>query len=186
MSTPDTSGRIIALDILRGYFIFVIASIHLFYLPSFLGLFDGRGQLWFSDADGFFFISGLLIGITRHKDLQRAGLWAATTHTWARARTLFVATVVLTFLYTYLGRLLTIAGTPGVKTGLDTTSSWLDLLIRTLTLQYSYGWTDFLIYYVAFLVVTPLLLWLMSRRLWWAALALTLAAWIWHWSNISI
>ena len=50
-------SRIITLDILRGYFILAIASVHLAYYPSLLGLFEGRGQLWVSEAEGFFFFA---------------------------------------------------------------------------------------------------------------------------------
>ena len=56
---------------MRGYLILVIVSVHLAYYPSLLGVFDGRGQLWTSEAEGFFFISGLLIGIIRRRHDER-------------------------------------------------------------------------------------------------------------------
>jgi hypothetical protein len=183
---PTPTGRIIALDLLRGYFILVIASIHLAYTPSFLSAFDGRGQLWFSEAEGFFFISGLLIGIIRHKDIIRFGLKVATKKTLRRSLKLYAASVVLTLGFVVLARTLISYNIGGVKAGVDTTSSWLHLITQTLTLQYSYGWTDFLIYYASFLFVAPLALWLLRKKLWWVVLLISGALWYWHWTNFGI
>src|SRR5438445_144468 len=90
--TPPSS-RILALDLLRGYLILVIASVHLSYYPSLLGIFDGRGQLWVSEAEGFFFISGLLIGIIRQRDISRSGLALACRKVLKRGFRLYTASI---------------------------------------------------------------------------------------------
>jgi hypothetical protein len=177
------SSRIIALDILRGYFITVIASVHLAYYPSLLGLFDGRGQLWVSEAEGFFFISGLITGIIRHRDLVRHGMRKASEKLFKRGGKLYLASIVLTLLYTAIGRLTTSAGLQGAKGGLDTTSSWVTVVYKSLTLQYGYGWTDFLMYYAAFMVIAPVFLWLLSKGKWWIVVGISLAAWYARWSG---
>ncbi len=180
---PTTSSRIMALDVLRGYFILVIASVHLAYYPSLLGVFDGRGQLWVSEAEGFFFISGLITGIIRHRELLRNGFRRASEKLIKRGGKLYLASVVLTLLYTLIGRLTTNANIHGAKGGLDTVSSWLSVAYKTLTLQYSYGWADFLIYYAAFMIVAPLVLWLLSKEKWWLVVVISLAVWYARWSG---
>jgi len=175
--------RIIALDVLRGYFILVIASVHLAYYPSLLGLFDGRGQLWVSEAEGFFFISGLITGIIRHRDLIKNGMRVASKKLWQRAGKLYLASIVLTLLYTIIGRLTTSANIHGAKGGLDTTTSWLGVIYRSLTLQYGYGWTDFLMYYAAFMLIAPLFLWFLSKGKWWIVVVISLGLWYARWSG---
>lgn len=36
--------RLVTLDLMRGYYVGVLAAIHLNYVPSLLGLVDGRGS----------------------------------------------------------------------------------------------------------------------------------------------
>ncbi len=173
--------RITPLDLIRGYFILIIASIHLHYYPSLFGLFDGRGMLWVSEAEGFFFISGLLIGIIRGRDMAKSGLWSVTRKSWGRAWKLYVAATVLTFLFTAIARATIALGIPGAKEGLAEDPSWLMLAYKALTLQFAYGWADFLIYYVAFLLLTPLAVWLLARGRGWVVLALSLGIWVLRW-----
>ena len=182
-ASPPTSSRINALDIMRGYLILVISSVHLAYYPSLLGAFDGRGQLWVSEAEGFFFISGLLIGLIRRRDIERSGLKTATSKVLKRGFRLYSAAVVLTVLYQLWGRLMSNIDPQAVKGGLDATSSIPVLVRNILDLTYSYGWSDFLIYYAGFLFITPLVLWLLKWRLWPVVLATTLGVWYWRWTG---
>lgn len=185
MNLPRAVGlqRIIALDVMRGYFILIIASVHLSYYPSLFGLFDGRGQLWTSEAEGFFFISGLLIGIIRQKDMVRHGLRVATEKLFRRGGRLYAASVVLSIFYLIWGRAAAGLGIAGAKGGLDTTSSWPQLLINLLSGRYSYGWSDFLMYYAAFMFIAPVILWLLSKRKWWLVILLTATVWTLRWSG---
>jgi hypothetical protein len=182
ISSSPAGQRIVALDLLRGYFIIVIASIHLSYFPSVIAAVDGRGYLWTSEADGFFFISGMLIGLIRRRDLERGGLWPATKKLWQRAWILYAAGSLLSILYVLLGRLATSAGMTGVKSGLDTASNLGDVVWRILTLHYSYGWTDFLLFYAAFMLVAPAVLWLLRRGWWWLVAAVSYGLFYLHWN----
>lgn len=175
-------SRIIALDILRGYFILVIASVHLHYYPSLLGAFDGRGQLWVSEAEGFFFISGTVLGLIRHRDLVRNGWRVAANKLWLRARKLYIAAMILGAVYITWGVIMQSVGIAGAKPGLPTWPLWQTVL-SLLTLRYTYGWADFLVYYVAFILVAPAALWLMARRLTWVVIAVTTAVWVWRWTG---
>jgi len=65
VSATRAIGRIQELDLLRGYFIAVILIDHIQRWPSFYTYLTGQGRLWVSAAEGFFIISGLLIGYLR-------------------------------------------------------------------------------------------------------------------------
>lgn len=168
---------------MRGYFILVIASIHLAYYPSLFGIFDGRGQLWVSEAEGFFLISGLLIGIIRRSDIAKAGYTFAVRRMVSRGFKLYIAAVLLTFLYLLIATATTSAGISGAKNGLNLDPPILTMVWRVLTLQYSYGWADFLSYYAAFMLTAPIVLGLLYKRLWWVVAIISLGIWVLRWSG---
>ncbi len=145
-------------------------------MPSLLGYADGRGSLFVSEAEGFFFISGLLVALLRRRDLEARGLGLVTRRSWRRAGTLYAIACVLTLIYTGLARLAAVVGSGNAKPGADLTSSWAVVLTRTLSLHYSYGWADFLTYYVPLFLAAPLLVWLMAHRLTWLVVLMSVLA----------
>lgn len=158
----------------------VIIVDHLLRFPSLYDPLTGRGLLWVSAAGGFFFLSGAVITIVRRRQLLQKG-WRWTTKTiWKRAGQLYLANLVLTLLFTAIGRVL--IANPSIKPGLNPDASWVDIIVQTLTLQYVYGWADFLVYYAVFLVVTPLALWLLHKRLWWVLLGVSALGWIYQYA----
>lgn len=170
--------RLATLDLMRGYYVGVLAAIHLNYVPSLLGLVDGRGALLTSEAEGFFMISGLLVGMLRRRDLERDGLVRMTLNSWKRALQLYIIAVPLTLLFTVIGRFAVHHGHSEVKGGLSMTWSPITLLEQSMSLNYTYGWADFLTYYVPMFLVAPLAVWLLSKRLWPLVLA---AAYYGYW-----
>ncbi len=150
---------------MRGYLVLILAAVHLDYVPSLFGWFDGRGALWVSEAEGFFFISGMVVAMMRHRDIQRAGFVIAVRRSWRRAAQLYVVACTLTLLYTALGQFARSRGWPGVKVGLDTHSSWWGVVVHTLTLRYVYGWADFLTFYVPMFLAAPLIVWALMHHL---------------------
>ncbi|MGX7679445.1 OpgC domain-containing protein [Jatrophihabitans sp. DSM 45814] len=175
---PPKLGRLLTLDLMRGYFVLILASVHLDYGPSLLGYLDGRGRLWVSEAEGFFFISGLLVAMLRRRDLENSGFRQAARRSWARGGKLYLVACVCTIAYTGLGRIVTNFGWTGAKPGLDTESSWQRVLYNTLSLHYVYGWTDFLTFYAPLFFIAPLLIWLMSHRLTWLVVLVSVAAYV--------
>jgi hypothetical protein len=163
---PAKRRRLVTLDLMRGYYVGVLAAIHLDYIPSLLGLVDGRGSLLVSEAEGFFMISGLLVGMLRRRDLERYGLWKMTLNSWKRGVQLYIVAVPLTLLFTLIGRLAVEHGHDQVKVGLDHWSSWPHLIYESVTFHYTYGWADFLNYYVPLFLIAPLVVWLLSKHLW--------------------
>ena len=96
MAKRATSRRIIEFDLLRGFFIMVITLDHLAYWPSPLAFFSGKGWLWVSSAEGFFLISGFLIGFIRAYKGRHKDLWQITKSLWRRALKLYLWGVGIT------------------------------------------------------------------------------------------
>jgi len=168
-------GRLVAVDLLRGYFIFAVIVDHLARFPGIYDALTGRGWLWVSAAEGFFLLSGAMIGLVRGKQLAAEPFRKVLVRIWQRAGKLYIWTILLTLLFTVWA---VAAGGHGVKPGLCDNGNGLQIIWRALTLNYVYGWTDFLSYYVLFLLAAPFALWLVARRKWWWLVPLiSLAAW---------
>jgi hypothetical protein len=161
---------------MRGYFLSVILLNHLQYYPSPLALFTGQGLLYVSTAEGFFAVSGIVLGITRGLKLNDAPFKQAAGLLLRRSFQLYVTSIVLTIIFTIIGLLF--VNSPGIKYGLYTDwTSILDLTWKTLTLQYTYGWADFLRFYAIFLLFSPVALWLLRKGLWYILVASSLLVW---------
>jgi hypothetical protein len=63
IAVSGKSKRILSLDLLRGFFLIVIMIDHVELYPNGWDFLTGKGRLWVSAAEGFFFMSGLLIGM---------------------------------------------------------------------------------------------------------------------------
>ncbi len=161
---------------MRGYFLSVILLNHLQYYPSGLDIFTGRGLLYVSTAEGFFAVSGIVLGIIRGRKLIDAPLKKATALLWKRSLQLYITSIVLTLLFTFIGWLF--INDDGLKFGIYTNwaNIW-DLFWQTITLQYTYGWADFLRYYALFLFFTPAALWLLRKGYWYLLIAASLTIW---------
>ncbi len=151
--------RIIALDLLRGLFMIVIISTHIPWAPSFFSLIGGRGELFASAAEGFFAISGILVGFIYGprvlKDTKKI-----FKKMWQRAGVLYVLAVVFTFFYTAWAVLSpethkydTLYNRDGVR-----------FLIDTFTIRYAFGWADFLTRYAAFMLAAPFAVYLIAKK----------------------
>lgn len=172
--------RILTLDLLRGYFLLVIIIDHLFRFPSLFELFTGRGQLWVSAAEGFFIISGLLVGYI-YKTKIVTNPRGVFIKVWKRAGKLYLLSVGLTTLFTLWGWIL---NSPGVKLGIWPFGESFGLMVfKTVTLQYVYGWADFLPFYAVFMVFAPLCLWLIAKKNALAVLVISGIIWVCRGNN---
>jgi len=159
---------------MRGYFLAVIIIDHMGFFPSVFELFTGRGQLWASAAEGFIMISGLLVGYVYGPRMARNAL-QATAKLWRRAFLLYALTVLLTFLFVWWGNHSDIAH---IKEGLWQQPALGEFLYKTLTMQYYYGWADFLPYYAIFMAWAPLALFACTRGYSWLVLLTSAAAYL--------
>jgi hypothetical protein len=163
-------------DLLRGYFLCGILLNHLQYYPSGLDIFSGRGILYASSAEGFFVLSGIVLGIVRGRKLLNQPFKVGAKLLLKRALQLYIASVVLVLLFTVAGWFF--SGNAGLKPGIIPITGDLWQMIRdTLTLNYLYGWTDFLRMYVLFIAAAPLALWLLRKKLWYVVLAASAFIW---------
>ena len=151
-------SRILALDLLRGAFLIAIIVDHLGWGPSLFHLLSGGGRLFASPAEGFFAISGILVGYIYGPRMLKS-FKNTTKKLWQRAFLLYALSVVFTLTYT------AIAVSFPHLTGLP--PLWPrdadSFLLNTLLGRYAYGWADFLPRYAVFMLVAPILLWLIVR-----------------------
>lgn len=172
----EKSERILTFDLLRGYFLTVILLNHLNYYPSGFDIFTGRSILYVSTAEGFFLVSGIVLGIVRGRKLINQPFKVAAKLLWTRAAQLYITSIILTFLFTLVGQLF--IGDPGLKYGIFTNwSNGWELVWKTLTLNYTYGWADFLRLYAIFIFFAPFALWLLRKNLWPVIVAVSVGVW---------
>lgn len=173
--TADVAGRRdLRLDLLRGFCIFAMVVDH-FGGDSWLYAITGGNRFYVSAAEGFIFISGFVMGQAYRSKRDRSGLPEAMGEALRRARTLYLATVALTLIFSVLYLYTDIALWTGRDFGLGIDSP-LEITIAALTLHYTYHGTDILAMYTLLLLVAPLVLLLLSVSKWYWVLGVS---WLW-------
>ncbi len=171
MSGEKMSRRIHELDLLRGFFICVIILDHLQFWPSPFQYLTGQGRLWASAAEGFFLISGLLVGYLRVFKGSHTPLRILTKKLLSRAAMLYMWGVLITFVAIAVASLL-----PGDGSRIprlpDSTQveSLLTYIGQVLSTNFVGDWIYFLRLYAIMLALTPLFIWLIRKKLWWVAI----------------
>lgn len=165
MQRTSAAGRIEALDYLRGFFIFIIIIDHLWRWPNLFQLVSGRGELWVSAAEGFVIISGLLVGYIRGYKGIKKPFQEICKKLIARGVMLYIWAFITTILLVTASWLLTfrsnIAYIPYSR------FDWPNILHDTFMLNYTHDLSHFLYLYAIFLVLAPILIWLLRHKLWW-------------------
>jgi hypothetical protein len=138
--------RDLRIDLLRGFCVFAMIADHLGG-ESWLYAITGGNHSFISAAEGFVFISGLVMGQAYESKIQRLGLKSAIAKALLRARTLYVITVVLTLIFSIM-RLYTDLALWVPRTVSPGAESLPDLFVGTLTLHLTYHGTDILALYV--------------------------------------
>ena len=142
---------------------------------SWLYAITGGNRFYVSAAEGFIFISGFVMGQAYRSKRDRAGLPAAMTEALRRARTLYIATVALTLVFSCLYLYTDIALWTGRDFGLGIDSPF-EIFVAAMTLHYTYHGTDILAMYTLLLLVAPLILLLLSVGEWYWVLGVS---WLW-------
>lgn len=164
---PARRGRIVELDLLRGYFVVVIILDHLEFWPSPLAFLSGKGYLWVTAAEGFFLISGLLVGYIRAYKGRNAPLKDLSWALLSRAAKLYLWGVAISL--AIIGYTLLVGPNerlPALPPE-DQMATPLLLIKYILNMQAFTDWIFFLRLYAVMLAVTPLFLWFVRRGLWW-------------------
>lgn len=169
------SNRILALDLFRGYLLVVILIDHLAQFPGVFELMTGKGWLWSSAAEGFFIISGMMVGLIRGKDLRTQSFKQVWLKLWRRGGQLYLWSIGLTLAFTAIGSLF--IGHADLKPGLASGIDWPTLVSQTVTFQYVYGWADFLSHYALCMLAAPFALYVLHRGWWRQLVAASLLVW---------
>src|SRR6266567_8482704 len=175
-TTDALSRRDLRVDLLRGFCIFAMVVDH-FGGDSWLYALTGGNRFYVSAAEGFIFISGFVMGQAYRAKRDRSGLPAAMTEALRRARTLYVATVALTIIFSMLYLYTDIALWTGRDFGLGI-DSLQEIVVAALTLHYTYHGTDILAMYTLLLLVAPLVLLMLSVGKWYWVLIPSWLLWL--------
>ena len=169
-------GRDPRLDLLRGFCVFAMVVDHVGG-SSWLYALTGGNTGPITAAEGFVFLSGLVLGIVSRRRVLRDGLEAAVRSALARAWTLYWLTAALTL--TFVG--LTV-GT-GLALWVDRAllgeiESWPTLIASVVLLRFTWHGTDILALYALLLAFSPLALLLLAQDRPWHVLAGSWALWL--------
>ena len=168
--------RIATFDLMRGYFMIAIIIDHLALFPNGLDWWGMRGGLFVTAAEGFFLISGIVIGIVRGAKLIDKPFRDVVRILLKRGVQLYLTLIACVLIFTFIGWFF--YGQAGLKGGiLPPGTNILQVIGSAISLQYYYGWADYLRLYALFLFAAPIAFWLLRRGLWYVVLLASLAVW---------
>jgi enterochelin esterase-like enzyme len=164
----ESGKRDLRLDLLRGFAVFAMAVDHVGG-PSPYHWLSGGNRFFVSAAEGFVAISGVTLGIVYRRSEGRVR--AVFARAWSRAWTLYVVSVFLALAFAAAAALARIP--KGAPFDADP-----GLFIRdVVALRRSYYLAEVMLLYTFLLVLTPGIVLLARRGLWWVALGLSLGLW---------
>jgi hypothetical protein len=141
---------------------------------SFLYPLTGGNTFYVSAAEGFIFLSGLMVGLIHGRRIERDGLATIQLRLLRRALTLYGVTLGLTFIFVGLSRL---SGMPWLQ---DVAPLTPQLAVSLITLHHTYYLVDVMLLYTLLLAVSPLALLLLHARHTMWVLALSVGLWAAH------
>ena len=122
----NKNTRLLTVDLLRGLFLCIIIVDHLARYPGFFEIFTGRGYLWVSAAEGFFFLSGWMIGMIRGRRNIEKKFNFILSKLFSRTLLLYSLTVVLTLTFTFIAYMN--LGNEHLKSGLVSSGNVFDII----------------------------------------------------------
>ena len=165
--------RDLRLDFLRGFCAFAMVVDHLGGASYFYPV-TGGNTFFVSAAEGFIFLSGLLVGLIYGPRVLREGLARVQLHLLKRAFTLYAVTLGLTFTFVGLSRL---AEMPWLQ---DVEPLTPALGVGILTLHRTYYLVDVMLLYTLLLAISPLAILLLTSGRWWVLALLSGGLWLAH------
>ncbi len=159
----QTEGnRDVRLDFLRGLCLFIIVADHINFYPAFTIFITGGGYFLVSAAEGFIFISGLVLGLVYGPRIMKEGLQAASSKILHRAWQLYLWNIIIALVYlaiAYFTPLHTRREAVGAPPEFN-----LDLIVRMLTLKQPFGWSDLLATYAVLMAVAPIVFYFLTQK----------------------
>jgi hypothetical protein len=139
---------------------------------SYLYSLTGGNSFVVSAAEGFIFLSGLMVGLIYGRRIARDGIEAVQWRLFRRAATLYGLTLSLTFLFVGLSQF---ASMPWLQ---DDARLSTRLVVSILTLHRTYYLVDALVLYTILMILAPGALLLMHRQRTGILAFLTISIWI--------
>jgi enterochelin esterase-like enzyme len=149
--------RDLRFDFIRGFAVLAMVVDHIGG-PSWLYTITGGNKFYTSAAEGFIFISGLLIGLVYRRIIEREGLAAGIRKALERAGVLYLLSVGVTLPLLVISEMLDLPWATGVY--------FTDppaLVIGVLTLHRTYYLIDVMVLYTLLLALAPLALYGLAR-----------------------
>jgi enterochelin esterase-like enzyme len=154
---PPGRGRDQRIDLLRGFAVLAMVVDHIAG-PSLLYALTGGNRFYTSAAEGFIFISGLVMGLVYQRLIERDGLGPSLRRAIERAVTLYLVTITLTLLFIPISELLGLHWAQGIDF-----SDPLGFVVSVLTLHQTYYLVDIPLLYTILILISPLALVMLSQ-----------------------
>jgi hypothetical protein len=148
--------RDLRLDLLRGFAVFAMVVDH-WGGNSWLYGITGGDTFLVSAAEGFIFISGLVVGMVYGAIALKEGIQAAQSKALQRALTLYKLTVVLTLLFAIFSLFFNLPWAKDLRIGDVGT-----FIFNVVTLRQVVYLTDIPLMYTILMLVAPLAIWLLA------------------------
>lgn len=159
--------RIDLVDGLRGYFLVFMVINHLVFDGGYWLFFVNHRQLAFvEDAQGFVFLSGLLIGMVYARKMQRGGFRQGAAAIWRRARELYLYAIGIIALILTIAAFVPQAAEAWRDRMGDLAWSAPALLVSALALVFQPTYMDILPQYIVYMLAAPPLIWLCLAGRW--------------------
>lgn len=182
MSVKKLSERMLVLDYLRGFFILVIIADHLWRWPNIFQFVSGRGELWSSAAEGFVIISGLLVGYVRGYKNRKKPMFGVTKKLVARGIMLYIWMIIVSIALVAATWSLTFNGNMAYIPFPE--NDWSTIVSNIIQLNYAHTLIYFLYLYAIFLVIAPIVVWLLRRGLAWLVALTSIVGWMYGMLNL--
>ena len=166
----STDKRDLRLDFLRGFAVFAMVADHIGG-SSWLYLITGGNRFFVSAAEGFVFISGVIVAVVYGERARRGGLRAATGKLLNRAWTLYALAVWLALTSAFAAALF------GLPRGATLAQDPARFVIEVVTLQRTFYLVDVMLFYALAMLVAPLALWALARGRWWLLVLASVGLW---------
>lgn len=165
-------SRDLRFDFLRGFAVLAMVVDHIGG-PSWLYALTGGNRFFTSAAEGFIFLSGLLVGLVYGRIVVRDGLGAGMSKALERAGVLYLLTIGVTLPLLVISEVLELPWATGVYLG-----DPLSLVVGVLTLHRTYYLIDVMVLYTLLLALAPFALYLLVRGRTGQLLAVSWGLWL--------
>ena len=171
----DNGSRDLRIDYLRGLIMLVVITVHMEYY-SVYGLLVWERIGLVSSAEGFVFLSGLVLGIVYRKKIIKDGIWCASKKLWQRSFLLYRVNVVVILSIALLGIVpnidvfeVTHWVVPGAQDQVyplypPKSATWLEVFKQAVFLKIGPHQFQVIGLYVLLIALAPLILFALHRK----------------------